>query len=214
MKGVKNMKSHGINIIPLSIFALLLLALAGCSSPAATAVKTEAARPPEATSGPETVATAIPSVTSTPQKETYSDPFVYCQAAVNQDAPDKTYAGPKMPAEIVQALQKVYKAPTDTPAEVYNNGSSWRCMDGKVYACFVGANLPCQSKANSEKTPNAEVVDFCKSHSDSEFIPAAVTGHDTIYEWRCNKDVPETTAQLFHVDGRGYISEIWYLISR
>ena len=86
-------------------------------------------------------------------------------------------------------------------------------MAGKVYACFVGANLPCDSKANIDRTPTSAETDYCKSNPNSDFIPAAVTGHDTIYAWRCNQDTPAIDKQVFHVDSQGYIQEIWYQLA-
>ena len=83
-------------------------------------------------------------------------------------------------------------------------------MDGQVYGCFVGANLPCTSKANTDRTPTAAENDYCKANPNSDFIPAAVTGHDTVYEWRCQNGGPEIAKQVFQVDSSGYISEIWY----
>jgi hypothetical protein len=85
-------------------------------------------------------------------------------------------------------------------------------MDGKVYACTVGANLPCDSKANTDKTPTQPEIDFCQANPTSDFIPAAVTGHDTIYEWICKAGKPEVGKQVFQVDKQGYIVEIWYVI--
>jgi hypothetical protein len=190
------------------VLIVLLLLPAACAPATPAVVKTaptltiEVAQP-TATRLP---ATELPAV----QKETYSNPFEYCGAVIDQDTPDALYVGPKMPGEITDTLKKAYQSSTDTPDAVYEAGSSWRCMGGKVYACFVGANLPCSSKANSDKTPTSGEKEFCESHPNSDFIPAAVTGRETIYEWRCNKNKPEISAQLFRVDERGYITEIWY----
>ncbi len=44
-------------------------------------------------------------------------------------------------------------------------------------------------------------------------VSSVVTGHGTIYEWKCRNEVREIVKQVFQVDERGYISEIWYPIS-
>jgi hypothetical protein len=58
-------------------------------------------------------------------------------------------------------------------------------MDGEVYACFVRANLPCDAQANMEGAPTQDQIDFCQQNSDSDFVPVAVTGRETVCEWRC-----------------------------
>jgi hypothetical protein len=40
-----------------------------------------------------------------------------------------------------------------------------------------------------------------------------VTGHDTVYEWRCNNDQPEIVRQFGEADERGFVSNIWYEIA-
>ena len=99
------------------------------------------------------------------------------------------------------------------PQDVFSQGTSWRCMDKQVYACFVGANLPCDSKANTSQEPNQAMNEYCQANPNVDFIPAAATGHDTIYAWACKNGTAVTGQQVFHVDARGYISEIWYAIA-
>jgi hypothetical protein len=144
----------------------------------------------------------------------FSDPFTYCTAVGTIDQPDTRYTGPKVPESIAQGLKKASGAAADAPLEPFTNGSFWRCVDGKVYACFVGANLPCDSKANTDKTPTQAENEYCTANSSSDFIPAAVTGHETIYAWACKEGKPVIDKQVFHVDARGYIQEIWYPISK
>ena len=148
----------------------------------------------------------------TPAPAAYTDPFAYCAAVGTIDAPDASYTGPQVPESVAQGLQEALNAP-DTPLDMLENGSSWRCMDGDVYACFVGANLPCEAKANTDRTPTQEEIDFCQQNPDSDFIPAVVTGRETVYEWRCNGGAPEIVKQVFQPDAQGFLSEIWYQIN-
>src|SRR3972149_2571244 len=71
---------------------------------------------------------------------TFTDPFAYCKAVVNIDSPDSRYVGPKVPEVIARGLQKAFEAPADKPLDVFIRGTYWHCVDGKVYACNVGAN--------------------------------------------------------------------------
>ncbi|MER3445858.1 MAG: hypothetical protein C4291_03035 [Candidatus Dadabacteria bacterium] len=40
-----------------------------------------------------------------------------------------------------------------------------------------------------------------------------VTGHETVYEWRCNNGMPEIVRESTQPDARGFLSNIWYEIS-
>lgn len=184
------------NRIYLCLTMLLLFALASCSAPAAVS------------------APAVqPAANKTAAPATFSDPFAYCASVQNADTLDSAYTGSKMPDTIVKGLKKASGASSDAPDEMFTRGGFWRCMDGKVYACFVGANLPCESKANTDKTPTNADQDFCKANPSTDFIPAAVSGHDTIYAWACKDGKAEIAKQVFQVDKRGYIAEIWYPIN-
>jgi hypothetical protein len=155
---------------------------------------------------------STPSPTAQATPVTYTDPFTYCAAVGTIDTPGSDYVGPGVPESVAQGLQKALNAP-DTPIDVLENGSSWRCMDGSVYACFVGANLPCEAKANTDQTPTQAEIDYCQQNPDSDFIPAAVTGHETVYSWRCLGGAPEIVEQVVQPDAQGFLSNIWYEIS-
>jgi hypothetical protein len=174
------------NLRNVSLLSLLMVALAAC--------------------GPVLPATA------TPTPAVYSDPFAYCAVVGTIDAPGPKYDGPKVPASIAQGLQKAMNAP-DTPIDVLENGSYWRCMDGKVYACFVGANLPCEAKADTSRTLTQAETEFCQQNPNSDFIPAVVTGRETVYEWRCQNGAPEIVRQVAQPDAQGFLSNIWYELS-
>jgi Tol biopolymer transport system component len=160
------------------------------------------------TSAPADAAT--PAATSAPA--TYSDPFAYCATVGTVDTPGSNYVGPQVPESVARGLQQALNAP-DTPLDVLQNGSLWRCMDGSVYACFVGANLPCEAKANTDRTPTQEEIDYCQQNPNSDFIPAVVTGRETVYEWRCLDGAPDIVKQLTQPDEQGFFSDIWYKIS-
>ncbi len=153
------------------------------------------------------------SKSSSAEETTYKDPFAYCKAVGTVDSPDSRYVGPKMPASIVAGLKKAFGAPESAPPDVFEQGTYWRCMDGRVYACNVGANLPCTEKADTSREPNQGMKEWCKSNRDSSFIPAYAAGRSTVYEWRCTAGEPEIIKQINKPDAAGYISNIWYEIS-
>src|SRR3712207_4805426 len=123
--------------------------------------------------------------TSSAQGTTYTDPFAYCAAVGTVDAPDARYVGVKVPEAIARGLRTATQAAPDAPLDPFVAGSSWRCMDGKVYACTVGANLPCQEQANTSHTATEAMTNYCQANVDAGAIPAFVTGRATVYEWSC-----------------------------
>lgn len=194
------------------LFTCLILALiAGCSpNPATQTVLT---------STPNLVPTSIPTAAPTtsappvqPTAASYSDAFAYCSAVGTIDQVDARYSGAKVPDNVIAGLRKALNSPSDMPNDLFVKGAFWRCMAGHVYVCFVGANLPCDAKANTDKTPTQAEIDYCKQNPNADFIPAAVTGHETIYNWKCNKDAPEAGPAVVEIDAQGYQSNIWYQI--
>lgn len=149
-----------------------------------------------------------------PAAKTYDNPFSYCAAAGTVDKPGADYTGPAVPESIAKGLKKAFGSPESTPLDIFTNGTYWRCMDGKVYACNVGANLPCESKADVNKEPTQGMKDYCKDNAGSDFIPMYVTGHSTVYEWTCDGTTPTAGKQFSEVDSQGYQKNIWYEISQ
>jgi len=177
-------------------FTLVAILLSACGAPQVPAVPTGAASPSVGTGQAE-----------------FADPFAYCAAVGTIDAPDVRYVGPEVPDVIVKSLRKELEMSDDAPIEWVVEGTVWRCMGGKVLACFVGANLPCTAKADTSRTPAPAMVDFCKANPTSDFIPAYIAGRETVYEWRCTDGAPEIVKELFKPDAQGFLSDFWYEIS-
>ena len=178
------------------VWALLMLTAAACSSNAVVTIP------------------ASPTATKAVGSATFTDPFAYCAAVGTVDAPDARYTGPQVPDAVINGFKKAASLESSTePMDMLRKTTIWRCMGDKVYACNFGANLPCDSKANTNKTPTAPMKDFCSANANSEGIPMAVTGHDTIYNWHCANGEPQVLSQSETVDSAGYIAQIWYAIS-
>jgi hypothetical protein len=142
----------------------------------------------------------------------FADPFAYCAAVGTIDAPDARYTGPALPEAVARGLMTALALPAAAPSEPLLRNALWRCMDGKVYACTVGANLPCSQKADLAREPAPELVDFCRQNPGAEIIPMAVTGRATVFAWRCTGDRPAIVRQFAQPDGAGYLAHIWYAI--
>ena len=82
-----------------------------------------------------------------------------------------------------------------------------RCVNGRVLVCTYGANLPCGKANTSRELSGGEA--WCQQSRNSSFIPAYITGHDTIYRWRCVNGAPVATGPTEDVDARGFIARYW-----
>ena len=85
--------------------------------------------------------------------------------------------------------------------------TSYRCYRGRVLLCTVGANLPCGKANVSRRLRGADA--WCRENPNADFIPAAATGHDTIFEWRCAGRKATIANQIGRVDARGLFKEYW-----
>jgi hypothetical protein len=104
-------------------------------------------------------------------EQRFDDPFAYCAAVGTIDAPDARYAGPSVPEAIARGLQTALGMPEGAPPAPLREHSIWRCMAGKVYACTFGANLPCQEKADTGRSPTPAMTAFCQDAPDADAIP-------------------------------------------
>lgn len=111
-----------------------------------------------------------------------------------------------VPEALAPAVNTAFKM--RMPAKMVADTTVFRCVGGHVMACTTGANLPC-GQANASRTPNAGMVQWCHDKPDENFIPAYMTGHDTIYQWDCHGGSPRVVRQTWHVDPRGFVAEFW-----
>jgi hypothetical protein len=144
----------------------------------------------------------------------YDDPFAYCAAVGAVDEPTESFGAPagELPEVVALGLRAAFGT-DDAPLEMFQRNAAWRCMDGKVYACAIGANIPCWSKADSSTTPSEAMEAYCQEYPESEFLPAVVTGRQTIYSWRCTDGKAVIHQQQTEVDARGYPTIFWHEIS-
>jgi hypothetical protein len=50
---------------------------------------------------------------------------------------------------------------------------------------------------------------YCREHPGSDSIPMAATGHDTIYDWRCEGHRAVAGKANRAVDAQGYVADNW-----
>ena len=180
-----------------SVAVVLVAAMVGCAP----------VPPPAGEASAEPAATAATEVTEV--DFVTDDPFAYCAAAGTIDAPGEGYTGEDVPDVIAEGIRAAFDA-EDVDLETYRRGTVWRCVDGKVYACNVGANIPCLAKADESQEPAQPMIDYCQDNADSDFIPAVVTGRSTVYEWACDDTTPVIVDQFTEVDSQGYLEFAWH----
>jgi hypothetical protein len=133
-------------------------------------------------------------------KASAEPPAAYCQRAGTNDTTHP------IPEALVPAVNAAFG--TRMPASVAMDTTVFRCADHRVIVCTVGANLPC-GKADTSRAPNSGAIRWCRDNPDADFVPAAITGHDTIYTWRCHAGAPQIARQTLHVDPHGFVAESW-----
>jgi hypothetical protein len=125
------------------------------------------------------------------------------------DEPDERYTGEELPVVIAEGIRAAFNA-EDVDLEVYQRGTVWRCLDGKVYACNVGANIPCQAKADESQEPTQAMIDYCQENTNIDYIPAVVTGRTTVYEWACEDSEPVVVDRYTEIDSQGFLEFAWH----
>jgi hypothetical protein len=138
-----------------------------------------------------------------------SDPFAYCSRIGTIDKPSGG-ASP-VPTVLAPYLARALGLSADSgfrPETYY-----WRCMNGAVYVCAVGANIPCDAKANRSKR-NFGAEKYCQENREASVVPAYATGHGGIYAWSCSLGSAVRGKRMVKLDGRGYRIDIWHQVSR
>lgn len=153
-----------------------------------------------------------PTLLAQTHRDTFEDPFAYCQAVGTADSPGRRYLGPPMTDVIARGLQRVFAIDSiEIPRSLLLN-SMWRCMDGQVYACHRGANLPCETRANLDRTPTPGLITYCRDNPETDYLPMAITGRTTVYQWRCEGGKALAGEAFVEPDSRGFLEGLWHRI--
>lgn len=127
------------------------------------------------------------------------DPASHCASVRNDDKVQP------IPPELVSRAIQLFGLAAEDPAFV-RKSTVYRCMGGAAWLCNHGANLPCAKGAARRSLPS--VTAYCRENRNADFVPAAVTGHGTIYSWACVHGRPRIT-QSEKVDARGFVIDQW-----
>jgi hypothetical protein len=139
------------------------------------------------------------------------DPFAYCARVDTNDRLGKT-DGVANSAAFGALMPYLHEAlGLQRKASLSAREFFWRCMDGKVYVCARGANIPCDSKADFAKL-NHGAENYCRENPNATEAPAYATGHRTVYLWKCSAGHAERGPKAGATDRRGFRTDFWYLI--
>jgi len=108
------------------------------------------------------------------------------------------------PPELRPAIIQTFHI-TGAPME----GLFVRCVGPRLLASSVGANLNCGKADTRQSRP--EVAEYCHEHPGAVTVPMFVTGHSTIYWWKCLGDKP-VAHEAFAVDAQGFIANNWKMV--
>jgi hypothetical protein len=127
-------------------------------------------------------------------------PQPLCRGGENDDV-----ARP-IPESLIPAAVRLFGLDAMTPEQV-RRSTVCRCAAGRALVCNLGANLPCGKADRRSDLLAADA--WCAKQPGSNFIPMYVTGHETIYRWRCNGTKAATIGAPLETDRQGFISRYW-----
>lgn len=110
-----------------------------------------------------------------------------------------------VPPALVPAFQRAFGL--HAPAGYIEHNSYIRCAHGVVLGCTVGANLPCGPADPRRDIPGADA--WCRKNGDPAVIPAYVTGHASLYAWRCEAGRAVPVRQVARADDQGFVARYW-----
>ena len=141
------------------------------------------------------------------------NPFGFCARVGTDDRSGESQGALSGAAVAALApyLHEALRLPRDALLPL--NQIVWRCMDGKVYACVRGANIPCDSKADRSKS-NRGAANYCRANPNALLVPAYATGHRTVYLWKCVAGQAKPGETVSATDRRGFRTDFWYLIEK
>jgi hypothetical protein len=107
----------------------------------------------------------------------------------------------------LRAFHELFPGAPAPPEAMLAAQARFRCMGGRMYACFIGANLPCGKISTSPD--NAGASAFCREKPDAAIVPMVATGHDTLYDYRCRDGRAVVVRRLYQLDARGFARRLW-----
>ena len=115
---------------------------------------------------------------------------------------------PSLRAGTVKAFRAMFPGSKADPEDAMLEAQAkFRCMNGRLHVCFIGANLPCGKLDTSRQNEGADA--FCRTEPEADFVPMAAVGHASIYVYRCHEGKAEVLRATYELDERGFAKTLW-----
>lgn len=134
---------------------------------------------------------------------TYADPALFCTAATNSDVPDVRYVGQPLPSWIGDAIT----AQAAKSNQQLNQAYSWRCMDGRVFACASSAGEDGCSRPSAATEPSEAIRAYCGDRRRGK-VPDVVAGN-TVTLWSCKDKNAIVLGNRGGIDHQGFDGARW-----
>ena len=179
------------------LLPLMFLLLCGCSPRTAGDIR------PSAVPDRTVTKTAIPP--SAPSAETPADdPWKVCADSGNSGI-SVSSAAELEPEELLRRVQITFmiQAP-----ELRDEMIVTRCMNGKLYACRMGADARCFDLIDRNTEPTQAMRRICEELKDGVLTDQAVPA-DTAYAWGCKDGEAVIISLIREADAAGYDKSAW-----
>lgn len=123
-------------------------------------------------------------------QDPYADPVSFCRTVGTADVYDRRYTGPD---EAPESLSAAGRFPL----------INWRCVEGRVFTCDVGASGRHCQKMDVSGVPNPEIRQYCASNPPDPDPPASIGGYANT-SWTCRNGRP-VFVETFPVDAQSYL---------
>jgi hypothetical protein len=88
----------------------------------------------------------------------------------------------------------------------------WRCMNGSVYICEMGATGEGCIKTGHSTAPHKGIIAWCRQNPNSDFVPSAYMAGSPA-SWRCQGTRP-VIIETEGVDEGGYLKQFWQKVGK
>jgi hypothetical protein len=129
--------------------------------------------------------------------------LMFCSASVAQTASD-----------IAATCRTVKNTESSGEGNDYPgmSNTAWRCMNGSVYVCEMGASGRGCMKTGHSTAPHKGILTWCRENPNSDFVPGAYMAGSPA-NWRCRGTRP-VIIESEGVDERGYMKQFWRKVGR
>jgi hypothetical protein len=135
-----------------------------------------------------------------------ADPDDLC-ARVGNDDRVRPYE-PSLRPDFVRAYKRLFPTARGGLSDTRLRARAFfRCMDGKLVACFAEATLPCGPINQSRFSAAADA--FCRDLMQARDVPREVSGFDSQFLFHCVEGRAEVSGSVWVLDRRGFAKDLW-----